>query len=173
MRIDRLRMTIASFSRGCSDAEAGQNRGMYFTSEPALGKHSRTLVSPPGRDMYQIILIIENGGNFTPTRCRATRRRETVFAEWHSELQCVFAAYNNTATILVFGDNGCCFNGSPIATGSQPKPPSPHDFPVRVNSNRDLFLSPTLSRTDPLDGKKKDTARCARNVKILKCETAK
>lgn len=25
------------------------------------------------RDMYQIILIIENGGNVTPTRCRATK----------------------------------------------------------------------------------------------------
>lgn len=71
----------------------------------------------PDRDMYQIILIIENGGNVTPTRCRVVRRRETVLAHENGTVN-----YNASSprTIMLPQcrfpcHNGCYFNGSPVA----------------------------------------------------------
>lgn len=98
--------------------------------------------------MYQIILIIENSGNFTPTRCRATRRRETVLAVENGAVN-----YNASSPRTIIPSQcsflttmGVALMGVRLQPGSLLKPPSPHDFPVRVNSNRVISFGLFLGR---------------------------
>lgn len=61
--------------------------------------------------MYQIILIIENGGNVTPTRCCARRQRTVLTVKNTMNYNALHAAYNNIFTIPFLATKGVALMG--------------------------------------------------------------
>lgn len=85
----------------------------------------------PGRDMYQIILIIENGGNVTPTRCCARRQRTVLAAKNTMNYNALRAAYNNIFTIPFLATKGVALMGVWLHRNLLTNVVA---FPARVNS---------------------------------------
>lgn len=61
--------------------------------------------------MYQIILIIENGGNVTPTRCCTRRQRTVLTVKNTMNYNALRAAYNNIFTIPFLATKGVALMG--------------------------------------------------------------
>lgn len=97
-------------------------------------KHRRIPTGPlwhPARDMYQIILIIENGGNVTPTRCRARRQRTVLTVKNTMNYNALRAAYNNIFTIPFLATKGVALMGVWLHRNLLTNVVA---FPARVNS---------------------------------------
>lgn len=139
------------FSRGYFVAEAERSRGIYLVLP-----ESRTLVSPRPRYVSNYPynrkwrqLYTYQVSCYEAPRNGVRHKNGAVNYNASSPRTIMPPQCSFLATM------GVALMGVRLQRVPPLKPPSPHDFPVRVNSNRDLFPLLSLSRTDLLDEKKK------------------